>query len=224
MNGWPDHFSTWWTALVRPERAADLVLERERRVRFTRFLAVTVAVLYAFYGVSMGLYRGLWSGLFSALKLPLLYLATLLVCFPAFYVLNCQHAQRLSARQCLRLLLIATSTNALALASFAPISLFFSLTTSRAGYAFIVLLQVVVFAAAALLSVVAIAVIFRATAASQGRRLRPALVITWAVLYAFVLSQMSWVLRPWIGTWTLDYAPFRPIGGSFIETLLDMLV
>ena len=125
--------------------------------------------------------------------------------------------------QCLRMLVLAGSTNAVALASFAPISLFFTLTTSRAGYTFLVLLQVAVFGVSALLSVVVIGMIFRATAASLGRRLRPALVVTWAALYAFVLSQMSWVLRPWIGTWSIEYAPFRPIGGSFIEAILKLL-
>jgi hypothetical protein len=223
MAGLPGHISTWWAALVRPESAAGLVLEPDPRARFTRFLALAVAALYALYGVSLGLYRGFESVLFSALKLPLLYLATLAVCFPAFYVLNCLYPQRLSARQCLRLLLLATSTNALALASFGPVSLFFALTTSKAGYTFIVLLQVAVFAVAALLSVVAIGLILRATAASLGRRLRPSLIVTWALLYALVLSQMSWVLRPWLGAWSLPYAPFRPIGGSFIETIVRML-
>lgn len=215
--------STWWAAIVHPDSAVSLVLTPEKGERFTRFLVIAVAALYALYGVTMGVFRGVGAGLFSGLKLPLLYLATLLVCFPAFYVLNCLYAQRLSARQCLRMLVLATSTNAVALASFAPISLFFTLTTSRAGYTFLVLLQVAVFGVSALLSVVVIGMIFRATAASLGRRLRPALVVTWAALYAVVLSQMSWVLRPWIGTWTLEYAPFRPIGGSFIEAILRLL-
>jgi len=223
MGSWIEYISTWWGAVVRPEDAADVVLRPERRARFTQFLTIAVAVLYALYGMSMGVYRGPASVLFSALKLPLLYLATLTVCYPIFYVLNCLYDQRLSGAQCRRLLLVATSTNALALASFAPVSVFFSLTTSKAGYTFMVLLNVGVFAVAALLSVVAIGLIFRATAASQGRRLRPSLVVTWATLYAFVLSQMSWVLRPWIGTWTLPYRPFRAISGSFIETIVRML-
>jgi hypothetical protein len=223
MAGLPGHISTWWAALVRPESTAGVVLRPDPRARFTRFLALAVALLYALYGVSLGLYRGFESAVFSGLKLPLLYLTTLGVCFPAFYVLNLLHDQRLSARQCLRLLLLATSTNALALASFGPVSLFFALTTSKAGYTFIVLLQVAVFAVAALLSVVAIGLILRATAASLGQRLQPSLIVTWAALYAFVLSQMSWVLRPWLGIWTLPYAPFRPIGGSFIETIVRML-
>jgi len=223
MGRWADEVSSWIGALVRPARAGELVLTGDGGAPFARRLGLTVAALYGFYGLSMGLYRGALPGVISALKLPFLYLTTLGVCFPAFYVLNCLHRQRLSSGQCGRLLLVATSTNALALASFAPVSFFFTFTTSRAGYTFIVLLQVAVFAIAALLSVVEIALIFRATAARVGRRVPASLIASWAVLYAFVLSQMSWVLRPWIGTWVLEYRPFRPIGGSFIEAILNML-
>ncbi len=223
MGRWADEISIWFGALVRPARAGELVLAGEGGRPLARRLGLAVAVLYSFYGLSMGLYRGALPGVISALKLPFLYLTTLAVCFPVFYVLNCLHRQRLSTGQCGRLLLVATSTNALALASFAPVSFFFTFTTSRAGYPFIVLLQVAVFAIAALLSVVEIALIFRATAARVGRRVPASLIASWAVLYAFVLSQMSWVLRPWIGTWTLEYRLFRPIGGSFIEAILDML-
>ena len=69
------YISTWWAALVRPESAAALVLDRERGARFSRFLALAVAALYAVYGLSMGVYRGAAATVFSALKLPLLYLA-----------------------------------------------------------------------------------------------------------------------------------------------------
>jgi hypothetical protein len=220
MGIWADSVSTWFGALTRPERAAGLVIE-EGRGAFARVLVVAVAVLYAFYGLSMGLYHGVVPGVVSALKLPVLYVITLVICFPAFYALSALHAQRLTGGQCARLLLMATSANALALASFAPMSFFFTFTTSRAGYNFIVVLQVAVFAAAAALSVVEIGLIFRAVAARLGRRVPVSLIGSWAVLYAFVLSQMSWVLRPWLGTWTTAYQPFRPIGGSFIEWVLN---
>lgn len=223
MGTWVDSISTWLGALTHPDQAAGLVIDKGRRA-FARVLVVVVAVLYAFYGLSMGLYHGVVPGVVSALKLPVLYVVTLTICFPAFYVLSGLHTQRLTAGQCARLLLMAVSANALALASFAPVSFFFTFTTSRAGYDFIVVLQVAVFAAAAALSVVEIGLIFRATAARLGRRVPLSLVLSWAVLYAFVLSQMSWVLRPWLGTWTTAYQPFRPIGGTFIEWILNRVL
>jgi len=225
MGRFGESISTWMGALTRPHEAAGLVLDERRGARFAWFLVGCVAALYCAYGLSMGIYRGAACCLFSALKLPVLYLATFAVCLPLFYALNCAYEQRLTGPQCLRLLLIASSANALAVASFAPFSLFFSLTTSSsdADYHFILVLQVAVFAVAAFISVIEIGLVFRATAARLGRRLRPALVLSWAVLYAFVLSQMAWVLRPWVGTWGLDYEPLRPIGGSFFKALWDLL-
>jgi len=208
MGRFGESVSTWMAALTRPHEAAGLVLDERRGARFAWFLVGCVGALYCAYGLSMGIYRSAASCLFSALKLPVLYLLTFAICFPLFYVLNCLYAQRLTGSQCLRLLLIASSANALAVASFAPFSLFFSLTTSKAGYWFIVSLQVAVFAVAAFISVVEIGVIFRATAARLGRRL------------PFVLSHMSWVLRPWVGTWDMPYRPLRAIEGSFIDWLL----
>ncbi|MBN1917721.1 MAG: hypothetical protein JW889_07425 [Verrucomicrobia bacterium] len=211
--------------MTRPHEAAGLVIDERRGARFAWFLVGCVAVLYCAYGASMGIYRGAVASLFSALKFPMLYLATFAICFPLFYVLNCLYGQRLAGSQCLRLLLIASSANALAVASFAPFSLLFSLTTtgSQADYRFIIGLQVAVLALAAFVSVIEMGLVFRATAARLGRRLRPGLVVSWAAVYALVLSQMAWVLRPWLGKWQIEYQPLRALGGSFLKALWDLL-
>jgi len=219
------HFSTWWTALVRPDQGRRLVLEPGvARPGFDRFLALGVIALYMFYGLTLGLYRDAPAALLSALKLPCLYALTLLVCLPPFYALNCLDGPRLRLRQCVRLLLLASSANAVALAAYTPFSLLFTLVTSREGYAFLIIMHAVVFALAALASLAVIVVLFRATAAAQGRRLRPRLVLTWGLLYAFVGTQMSWFLRPWLGSHMVPYALFRPRGGSFFEALWTMIM
>jgi hypothetical protein len=196
----------------------------EKRPGFTRFLVLGITSLYLAYGFPMGLFRGAGPGIVSGLKLPFLYLFTVVICVPAFYVLNCLIGPRLSRTQCLRLLLMAVSVNAVALASYAPVALFFTLTTSPKGYGFLVLMHVGVFAVAGILSVIVISVIFRATAAELGHRIRPLMVIGWGFLYAFVGTQLSWVLRPWIGSLTIPYAPFRPIEGSFIESVTKLIL
>jgi hypothetical protein len=180
--------------------------------------------LYMLYGSSMGLFRGSGASVISGFKLPFLYLLTLLVCFPPFYVLNCLDGPRLGVRQGVRLLLIAASANAVALASYTPVSDFITLTTSQSGYTFLVLMHVIVFAVSAILSLVVVALVFRATAAKLGYRLRPGVLATWALLYALVGTQMSWVLRPWVGTASQSYTLFRARGGSFIEMLWNLVV
>src|SRR5690606_24139508 len=104
-------------------------------------------------------------------------------------------------------------------ASYAPVSLFFTLTTSKTGYTFLVLMHVAAFAVSAVISLLVIGLVFRAVAAETGRPLRLWFVLSWGGVYAFVGTQMSWVLRPWIGAWGTPYAPLRPIGGSFIESV-----
>lgn len=226
MNHIGHHFSTWWNALTRPDRAGELVMRRVDAPGLDRFLLSLIIVLYAVYGVSMGVYRGGFPAAVSGLKLPFLYVLTLAICFPCFYVLNGLLGSRLDARHCLRLLLLATSANAVALASYAPVSFFFAFTTSTSsstGYPFLVLMHVIVFAVAGLSSILVIVLVFRATAAVRGTRVRSAFLASYACLYALVGSQMSWVLRPWIGAWTVTYHPFRPLGGSFAESVWRLI-
>lgn len=220
MSNWLTHLKIWWDALVHPAKAGDLVMTRETTPGFYVFLTIEVVAMYAIYGLSMGLFRGVFPGFVSSVKMPFLFVASLLICFPAFYVCNCYTELRLTIGQCLRLLLLAVSANAIALCSYAPLSFFFTLTTSRNGYEFLVFMHVLVFALAGLASICVIVLVFRSTAARAGKRIRPLMVAVWGIIYAFVGTEMAWVLRPWIGWWEIDYAPFRPLQESFVESLL----
>jgi hypothetical protein len=84
-------------------------------------------------------------------------------------------------------------------------------------------MHVGVFALSGALSVAVVPAVFRAAATQRRRRIAPAVVLLWGVLYAFVGSEMAWVLRPWMGWWGEGYAPLRPLGRSFVQALLFML-
>lgn len=217
------HISIWWNALLRPEAAAGVVLGPGAPPGFDRFLCLAACALYGVYGVGMGSFRGPVSGIASGIKLPFLYLLTLAVCGPLLYALNCLAGPRLEARQCARLLLMATTANAVALASYAPAAIFFTLTTSREGYGFLVLMHVAAFAASGAISLAVVGVILRSASLAVGRPLRASFPAAWGAAYAFVGSQMSWTLRPWIGSWNAPYSPLRPIGGSFFESVWRLL-
>ena len=220
------HFAEWWSALLSPERGGRIVSGVSRFDGFDRTVFLGVAAMYSIYGISMGMPRGMVPAVVSGLKLPLLYLLTLLVCFPPFYVLNQLIGPRVGARGCVRLLLLATSVNAIAIVSYAPASYFFTLTTSTStlsGYRFLLVMHVIVFALAGAISLLAIHVLFRAAAMQLGRPLRPEFLGVFGGVYALVGTQMSWTLRPWVGSWAIDYAPFRAIEGSFVEALIRLL-
>ncbi|MCX7046340.1 MAG: hypothetical protein NTX50_12750 [Candidatus Sumerlaeota bacterium] len=219
MTRLTSNISVWWQALVRPEEAARLVLDDSAQPGFIRFLLATVAALYGFYGPSMGLFRGYYPALASGLKLPFLFILTLLICFPPFYAINCLYGPHLRFRQCLRLMLIATSANAAALASYALVSYFLTLTSTKQDYNFLVMNHVAIFGLAGIASLMVIVLVFRATHKRLGRPIRPLVVLAWGGLYAFVGTQMAWTLRPWIGDWSVTYVFLRRHGGSFIESV-----
>ncbi len=96
----------------------------------TRTLALASLVLGASFGAFMGLYGALrpqhasaLQVFASAVKVPLLFLLTLLVAFPSLYVLSALADSRLSAASTLRLLLCAITTNLALLASFGPVAM-----------------------------------------------------------------------------------------------------
>lgn len=219
------YLQQWWAALVHPDRGAELVVGDSARRGTESFLVGLIMILYALYGVSMGLFRAEWlPPIVSAVKMPMLYMLSLVVCFYPLYVLNVMFGPRLKPAQCLRLLLLAISANAAAIASYAPLSILFTLTTSRQGYSFLILMHVAVLAIAAFISLVVIVVIFEATAKRAGRPIGIKFMLTWGLLYAFVGTQMSWLLRPWLGSYTGPYEILRPRGGSFIEALWALLM
>lgn len=220
------HIAEWWRVLLSPERAGRIVVSTARFGKSDRTLLLVVGAMYALYGISMGMPRGLFPAIVSGAKLPMLFLLTLLVCFPPFYALNQLIGPRVGARGCVRLLLLAASVNAIAIASYAPASYFFTLTTSSvtlSGYRFLLVMHVIVFALAGAISLATIHVLFRAAALQLNRPLRPQFLAVFSGVYALVGTQMSWTLRPWVGSWAIDYAPFRAIEGSFVEAMVRLL-
>jgi hypothetical protein len=119
-------------------------------------LSFVLTLLGMVYGACMGTYavfRGSPSAgyqvLASTLKVPALFVLTLLVTFPSLYVFNALVGSRLSIVAVLRLLLAVLAVMVAVLASLGPIVAFFSASTT--SYAFMQLLNVTVFAVSGVL-------------------------------------------------------------------------
>lgn len=119
-------------------------------------LAAFVLLLGAFYGLCMGIfavitrwgtpkaYMGWLQARASAVKVPLLFFLTLLVTLPSLYVFNALVGSRLTIGAVVRLLVAALAVMLALQASFGTIVVFFSVSTT--SYAFMVLLNVGLFA------------------------------------------------------------------------------
>jgi hypothetical protein len=181
----------------------------------------------------------------NAVKVPLLFLLTLFVTFPSLYVFNALVGSRLGVGDLARLMAAALGVLLAVLAAFGPIVAFFSVTTT--SYPFIVLLNVAVFTVAGgfglaflLRTLEKLTAPPRAAAvpippaeepaaaelAPLPQAVRPpdpavrTVFRAWLVVFALVGAQMSWVLRPFIGSPVQEFAWFRPREASFFEAVV----
>ena len=119
-------------------------------------MLIVVVVLGLIYGACMGSFAAFRiTGasyeqlLATTVKVPALFLLTLLITFPSLYVFNALVGSALDIVTLLRLLVSALGVNLAVLASLGPIVAFFSVCTT--SYPFMVLLNVVLFAVAGLM-------------------------------------------------------------------------
>jgi len=209
-------------------------------------LIVAALVLGAIYGLFMGIFAVLRPEqpsvpqlLATIVKVPLLFLATLVVTFPSLYVFSALANSSLRGADTVRLLVAAITVNLALLASFGPVTGFFTLSTN--SYPFLVVLNVLFFAISGFVGLAflkkALGSLFASAptapftvpvpdappsgaelsrhrhAAQTGKRI----FTIWTITYALVGAQMAWILRPFIGTPTQPFTFFRPRDANFFE-------
>ena len=192
--------------------------------RLSWFLGA-ILMLSAFYGLTMGLMglkQGIGQGLLqmasSAVKVPLLYLLSLAVCYPVLYIVVVLMGSRLSFGQTLGLLMLSVTLNTILLASCAPIVLFFVFT--GASYHFIKLLHVIIFAFSGCWGMLALWQGLQAMCEHSDLYPKRAVRIlqVWMLVFGFVGTQMAWSLRPFVGDPGLPFQLLRSNQtGNFYE-------
>jgi hypothetical protein len=177
-----------------------------------RSMIVSSIIYLALYGVVMGVSNSWQQAVLSAIKLPVLFLVTLLICLPTLYFFNLLYGSQLTFAQTASLMMAAvTVTGALALA-FASITLFFWLTVP--DYEFFVLLNVSVLAITAWWGLSLLRQGMRhVQQAAQARTGR--ILAVWIAIYAFVGTQMGWALRPFFGAPGAPFEIIRRMQGTF---------
>jgi len=165
--------------------------------------------------------------LLVAVKIPLLFLLTLIVCALALYILNLAFGMKLHFAPSMTLMLFALAGTGVMLVVFAPIALLFSVVTT--SYHFMKILHVAVFAISGLFGA---RILYEglihmqapvddaapSTAASGRAKL---VLFSWLLLYCLVGAQLAWTLKPFLGT---PYLPATPSfrldrGNIFVSTI-----
>ena len=188
-----------------------------------RSMLLSSLIFLALYGAVLGSTHSVAQALSSAVKLPLLFLVTLLVCAPTLYFFNVLFGSSQSLVQNIALILMAITVTAVLLLSFAPISVFFLLTTSQ--YQFFKLLNVGVFFIAGWLGVSFLGqgMHLISQGDGEGAHSRRWVLRLWMLVYAFVGSQLAWTIRPFIGAPAIPFELFRQLGGNFYLNIFASL-
>ena len=172
-----------------------------------QMLLIFIAVFI--YGVIMGSYNGFAQAISSGFKLVLLIFLTLLICFPSFYIVQLLLGSKMKLRQLAVILFGGFVMLTTILVAFAPIVLFFQLSGSP--YAFLQLLHFFVFVFAGIWSMRTVVETLKI--ACEKKNIYPKVGITifrlWLFILAFVGIQLSWNLRPFIGSKDMPFEIFR---------------
>ena len=186
-------------------------------------MLIASTVFLGLYGAVIGSDHSLWQAISSALKLPALFLVTLMVCLPTLHFFNVLFGASLSLRQNFALILTAITVTSVLLLSFAPVVLFFMTTTSQ--YQFFKLLNVAIFGITGVIGVRFLSDGMRMVSLvdRDGMETRRRWLRAWILLYGFVGTQLAWTIRPFLGAPGLPFEPFRDLGGSFYANIFASL-
>ena len=185
-------------------------------------LALLLAGCGFMYGVGMGFF-GLRpkQALYSGIKVPILLSLGTAFCLPSFFILNTLLGLRDDFSAAMRAVLAAQATVALALFSLMPVILF--VYFSSCSYEQAVFFNGLFFALATL-----------AGQRTLSRHYAPLVEAdrrhnigrwSWIVLYVFVVIQLAWVLRPFVGWSGTAVSFFRQEAWSnaYVVVIRDVL-
>lgn len=209
-----NHFASLMSFL-RDRKAFLSEVEKEIGLdrKIVSFLVCSASFL-ALYGLVVGASSHWLQAISSAIKLPGLYLITLLVCLPSLYIFEVVTGSTRNFRQYLVLLLAATSVISVMLLAFVPVVLFFLLSIN--DYNFFKLLNVAIFTLTGVIGVQFFYQSMKSLHSQDAEKSRNLKVVqAWLFLYGFVGSQLGWSLRPFFGTPGKDFALFRPLESNF---------
>ncbi len=196
--------------------------------KITSMLAASFT-LFAMYGVIIGSFHGGQQALSSGIKLPILYLLTLIICLPTLYIFSALFGAQRSLKQYFAYLLTAATVISLLLCGFAPVTLFFLTTIGVKDYSFFLLLNIFFFGLTGVIGVGFLYQVLRPieTIGAEGIvdpnfKVRRNILRFWLVLYGFVGSQLGWILRPFFGS-AGQFEWFRDREGNFLTGVWSAL-
>ncbi|MCA8969862.1 MAG: hypothetical protein KDC95_08770 [Planctomycetes bacterium] len=192
--------------MQQPTGTIRQLLDADRKDESIRWLVLVIVVATPVYGFVLGSYSGRpLQSLYSALKLPILVLGSGLVVTPFSYVMHAALGVADDYVDAWRATLAAQATMGVCLAAASPLVALTYVSIDR--YSLAVLCNGLVWMACLFAGQIVAGRHYRDLAQKNPvhRKLRR----LYAVAYAFVVIQLAWMLRPFVGDPELPVTLFR---------------
>jgi hypothetical protein len=198
----------------------ERITGEEGSMRRILSLLLYLILLSSLYGIIMGGYHGIMQSIAAGVKLPILFCLTLLICFPAFFIIQSILGSRLRLTQVIAIVLSGFVLTTAIMISFAPVVVFFLLTGSN--YYFLQLLHIAILALSGFFGMKTIvdALKFSCEKKNVYPQIGVAVFRFWVVILAFVGIQLAWNLRPFLGDRGEPFELFRKYEGNFYTAII----
>lgn len=177
--------------------------------------------LFSFlYGVVVGSYHSFIQALAAGAKVAVLFTLALVICFPAFFIIQYILGSKLKLRQMISIILSGFVLMTAIMISFAPIVIIFLLTGSN--YYFLQLLHIAIFFLSGIFGMLTVVEALKYSCETKSIYPQTGVVVFrfWVVILAFVGIQLAWNFRPFLGDRGQPFEWFRHYEGNFYTALI----
>lgn len=178
-------------------------------------------LLFTFvYGVVMGSYHSSTQALVSGFKVAVLFSLVILICFPAFFIIQYILGSKLKLHQMISIILSGFVLTSAIMVAFTPIVVLFLLTGSNYYFLQLMHIAIVILSGFFGMRTIIDALKFSCEKRSVYPQIGVAVFRFWVVIMAFVGIQLAWNLRPFLGDRGQPFALFRSYEGNFYTALI----
>jgi hypothetical protein len=130
----PDNMGVVTSLLKAPKRVLEAIAEERDLVRGSMRLLAAAMLCHAGFGVAIGFFGGTWVAVMDFVKVPLIALFSMIICFPSLYVFTCVAGTPMSLSQVFALGSSCLAMMGLLLAGLAPVAWLFAVSTASVPF------------------------------------------------------------------------------------------
>ncbi|MGA2297648.1 MAG: hypothetical protein ABSG15_08885 [FCB group bacterium] len=181
---------------------------------------LNILALLFIYGFVIGSYHGFDQSIAAGIKLFVLFILSIAICFPTFYVIQIIVGSRIKLMNLIAIILSGALLSSWILVAFIPIVIFFMITGGN--YYFLQLLHIAIMAFASFFGMKLIIEALKYNCENENIYPKTGVTIfrLWVVIFLFVSIQLGWNLRPFMSQKTETFQIFRNYEGNFYTAIL----